>query len=112
MCVPRSKNKAPVNKPWETGTTSEFASELTLHVLDIIIAKSFNATTHENDLVILRLNSNLPLGLRNDLKWAFLDDIDNVDKPCLVNFYLRNNYHSDPQDQLELCLELELKLNL
>uniref|UniRef100_A0A1B0AH95 Peptidase S1 domain-containing protein n=1 Tax=Glossina pallidipes TaxID=7398 RepID=A0A1B0AH95_GLOPL len=72
------------------GTSSEFASELTVQVLDIIIANSFNVTTHENDLAILRLNSNLPLGIRNDLKWVILDDIDNADKPCLANFYFRN----------------------
>uniref|UniRef100_A0A1B0FN99 Peptidase S1 domain-containing protein n=1 Tax=Glossina morsitans morsitans TaxID=37546 RepID=A0A1B0FN99_GLOMM len=72
------------------GTSSEFASELTVQVLDIIIAHSFNVTTLENDLAILRLNSNLPLGIRNDLKWVILDDIDNADKPCLANFYFRN----------------------
>uniref|UniRef100_A0A1A9WBV6 Peptidase S1 domain-containing protein n=1 Tax=Glossina brevipalpis TaxID=37001 RepID=A0A1A9WBV6_9MUSC len=86
------------------GTTSEFASELTVHVLDIIIAKSFNATTHDNDLAILRLNSNLPLGLRNDLKWVILDDIDNVDKPCLT---LNNILSYTRTEQLEFLSNAE-----
>ncbi|XP_037894553.1 uncharacterized protein LOC119640536 [Glossina fuscipes] len=78
------------------GTSSDFASDLTVQVLDIIIANSFNVTTNENDLAILRLNSNLPLGIRNDLKWVILDDIDNADRPCLANFYFRNKLTKIP----------------
>lgn len=43
-------------------------------VLEINIAPGFNYTTLANNLALLRLDTTLPLGQRDDIQWIIMDD--------------------------------------
>ncbi|XP_067621596.1 G-protein coupled receptor Mth2 isoform X2 [Eurosta solidaginis] len=49
----------------------------TFEVLEVNIAPAFNITTLANNLAILRLDTSLPLGERDDVKWIIMDDYEN-----------------------------------
>ncbi|TMW43672.1 hypothetical protein DOY81_011248 [Sarcophaga bullata] len=48
------------------------------------------------NLALLRLSDKLPLDARNDMSWIILDDAENYDGPCIVNFYIRNSLQGAP----------------
>ncbi|XP_017464822.1 PREDICTED: uncharacterized protein LOC108358142 isoform X2 [Rhagoletis zephyria] len=48
----------------------------TFNVLEINIANGFNSTTLANNLALLRLDTALPLGQRDDVQWIIQDDYE------------------------------------